>query len=782
MIKRCISQGWLYKGEDQGYVEVDLPHDYAIGKKRSPDCNGSGSNAYCPDGSGRYVKHLTLTEKKHYVLDIDGAYMRTRVYLNENYLTMHPHGYTPLLVDLTDAVMTDCTNKLVITTDPLPDSTRWYSGNGLYRDVFLWEGGDVRIEPWDMFISTVDIDRALARIRLSYTVTADKSADVTVQFTVKDADGACVLTEQMALSVNEGKNSFERIVTLMNPRLWDLEDPHLYTLKTVLLEGDALLDLSSNTFGVRTIAANVKDGLLLNGKTIKLRGGCIHHDHGVLGAAAFPAAEERKLRLLKEAGFNAIRTAHNPPSLALLECCDRMGIVVMDEAFDVWNKAKKANDYHWYFEDWCQRDLSYMILRERNHPCVFSYSIGNEIFEIDGTSRSGEWSKLLVDVAKRLDDTRFVTSGIQKCFSRSVYAEDIDPEDYREYVRSKHNDIDDVAVNRLAAEYEKPLDIVGQNYYYDRYHLDHAMYPDRVIWGSETKALEFYDSWQQVKDNSYIIGDFTWTAFDNLGEVGAGRGMWERDGVLTGISLFDYPCRCCYQGDLDLCGYRRPQSYFREAVWLGNVEPRIFVTHPMHYGESYSGSGWHWYDVHETWTFDDSYVGKPVKVETYTDAERIEWYVNGEKVGESIPKKCIATIDTVYRKGEITAVAYKRGAECSRYTLTTTDEAKKIHVRPERSDFAADGRDLCYLNITITDDSGRWVDSYTGELSCKVDGGELLGIFSGDPCNDDQYTSNRCHAFNGQAVAIIRTKTPGDVRVHVQSAPLTPGSVTVEAK
>lgn len=766
MLKKCISKDWRFDDGQNGYQTIDLPHDYMIGKKRSLHCNGTASNGFWPDERGIYVKYLNFEQNLHYILDVDGAYMCSEVFLNENHITSHPHGYTPFLTDLTSWLVPECTNKLQIITNPLPRSTRWYSGNGIYRDVFLWEGGDIRIEPWDLFIFTEKADEKQAQMKVRCKVAADRAARVKIRYYVMKND-SCVCVDEVILDVKENEKT-ENVHTLLieAPCLWSPETPRLYTLKTEIYEEGILQDTSFDDFGIRTVTADAQNGLLLNGKPLKLRGGCIHHDHGVLGAAAFPAAEMRKISRLKETGFNAVRTAHNPPSLALLECCDKLGILVMDEAFDCWNKGKEPNDYHLFFADWCMRDIACMVMRDRNHPCVISYSMGNEILEIDGTSHAAKWAKKLAEEIRRYDETRFVTSGIQKIFTLHNAEED-DPEDYKAYMKKSFGHETPEKINEITASYEEPLDIIGCNYYYQNYEKDHKRWPQKVIWGSETHAITFYDSWKCVKENPYIIGDFTWTAYDNLGEAGTGRALWERDGRIDGISLADYPWRSCYQGDHDLCGYRRPQSYFREAVWLGNTQPRIFVTHPEHFGEGFTGTQWHWYDVHESWTFDDSYIGKPVKADVYTDADYIEWFVNGKKIGQSVPQKAIASIETVYEKGKITAVAYKENTECGRYTLETTNEAELITVVAEKPTVAADNRDLAFFQISIQDSCGRLVEAAQNELICTVEGGELMGIYSGDPCNEDQYTSDRCHAFCGRALAVVRTKQPGIVSVCV---------------
>ena len=787
MRKTCISKDWLLKapGTNGRYIPVDLPNDYTISLPRSADVPGGASNGFFPGGDGHYVKYLTPgDEKRHMILDLDGAYMCAEVMYNEDILIMHPHGYAPVLVDLTGKTRFGRTNKLAISTKGIQPSTRWYSGAGIYRDVFLWTGGEVRVEPRDLFITTPEVTDEKAAVKAAYAIAADRAASVTVKATVIAPDGQVAAQGQGALSVLAGeKTPLELTLSVDHPQLWDVDSPALYTLKTEIYADGALTDEAETAFGIRTIEADAIHGFRLNGKPLKMRGGCIHHDHGVLGAAAFPAAEERKLTLLKKAGFNAVRIAHNPPSLALLEVCDRIGMLVMDEAFDMWREQKTGVDYHLWFADWWARDIAAMVLRDRNHPCVVSYSIGNEIGERNGDSDGALWSRKLSEEIRKYDSTRFVTSGVCGMWT---YPEEIDPEDYKHDFLKGHPDIGQGGVETSWLDwtegYMAPLDIVGYNYLFEHYAPDHRLYPNRVIWGSETHAIRFYDSWHAVLENDHVIGDFTWTAYDNLGEAGTGRALWARDGFIPGISLAEYPWRTCYQGDLDLCGYRRPQSYFREAVWIGGTEPRIFTTHPEHYGEGFSGTGWHWYDVLDTWTFDDKYLGKPVKTDVYTDADEIAFLLNGREIGRARPEKAIATLDIPYEKGELTAVAYKNGVECGRSSLHTVGKPHAVTVAPEKTRFAADRRDLCYFDITIVDERGDRVPDAKCELNCLVDGGELMGIFSGDPKNEDQYTSARCHAFEGRAVAIVRTSTPGKVTVSVGSPALRVGSASVEAE
>lgn len=754
MKKSCISRNWfLHAPGFQG--NVDLPNDYSVTMPRDPHTAGGASNGFFQTGNGYYQKEITFDETpRHYILDIDGAYMCTTVRCNEYQMVMHPHGYAPILVDLTPRIRFGEKNLLRIATYAHQPSTRWYSGAGIYRDVFLWEGGEIRIEPWDKFVYTPTLET----VQAAYRISADREGEVTLRAEILDAgECAAVLEEKVHVAAGE-KTDVSLSLRLPDAKLWDMENPHLYTMHTVILENDTVLDTDDTVFGVRTVTVDAENGLRLNGKSVKLRGGCIHHDHGVLGAADYPAACRRKLTKLKEAGFNALRIAHNPPSLQLLEMCDAMGIAVMDEAFDCWRENKGGDfNYHLWFDGWWDKDITAMVLRDRNHPCVFSYSIGNEIPESYGLRDGDEWSARLAAEIRKYDTTRPVTSATWQMGDAETWAD-------------------------RTEGYFAPLDLCGYNYAYGRYEADHERYPDRVIWGSETHAVHFYDSWHSVLRNSYVIGDFTWTAYDNLGEAGTGRACWARDGEIKGISLAEYPWRSCYQGDLDLCGYRRPQSYFREAVWIGGTEPKIFTTHPEHYGEGFTGTGWHWYDVLDSWTFEDTYIGKPVRCEVYTDADEIEWYLNGRNLGRSKPEKAIAVMDIPYEKGEIAVIAYRNGTECGRSFLHTVGSAAVVKVEAETVSLCADNRDLCYFDITVTDSCGERVP-YAGEkLHCTVDGGRLLGIFSGNPCNEDAYGSDTCHAFEGRAVAVVSAAEPGIVKVSVASPGLTSGQACVTAE
>lgn len=803
MIKTCISKSWLFEEQisnnmwwKDSDVEkmVDLPHDYAIHHPRTMNGPGGEGTGYYEGGMGRYTKYLKFENKKHTILDIDGAYMCAEIRLNKDLLAIHPNGYMPFLVDLTDYIYWGKHNKIEILTNDIAPSARWYSGAGLYRDVFLWTGGSVRIEPWDLYVVTNSAREDKANITVKLWISSDFNTDADVKIIIKDKNGNKAAESVTTIkALKDTKNSCDIDFEIENPLLWDTENPNLYTLDAEVIANGEITDTFRQTFGIREILFSVKDGMTLNGKKIKLKGGCIHHDHGALGAASYPAAEMRKVKKLKEAGFNSLRTAHNPQSDAFMDACDKLGIIVMDEAFDMWRSAKKANDYHLWFEDWWARDISYMIKRDRIHPCIASYSIGNEIHEANGRSNGALWSKKLTEEVKKYDTSRPVTSALASNWDGFDLNRTGVPEDYKEVYMRGHKELG-LQKEDLNSEWDlwmndfmEPLDIVGYNYGYRRYEYDIEKYPNRIIWGSETYSNTIFEAWDVIKKHNNLLGDFNWTAYDNIGEIGAGRGEWrkekpEENERVVPLVIKDIKWRTCWQGDMELTGFRRPQSYFREAVWNEKFASPIFTTHPSHNGEYYVGTGWHWQDVCDTWTFDDKYLGIPVKTEVYTLADEVRFVLNGKSVGTAKPQKGVASVNIPYEKGELRADTYKDGKLIISSVLKTTGDAKYIKIIPETTEILADGKDLAYFEINITDDNGNRIVNAKNKLKCCVSGGELLCIFSGDPCTEDDYISPVCHAFGGRAIAIVKTEQKGNVKITVESDNLISDSSDIIAK
>ena len=789
MKKIIISDNWRFWSPEKGEEMINLPHDYSIRLPRNPKAAGGASNGFFEGGMGKYTKYLKFGDKSHYILDIDGAYMCARISFNDNMIDMHPYGYTPYLVDLSSRVRNGRNNKIEITTQNLQPSTRWYSGSGIYRDVYLWYGGKTRIEPRDLFITTTELSGGNAKIKINAVISSDDETSTILDIKIYDNNDILVQEMKENYLLCDAKTNINLDAVITDARLWSTESPSLYRIVIDIIVDGTIEDSYETHFGVRTISADAEHGLRLNGKKMKLKGGCIHHDHGGLGSAEYPAAVRRKLKLLKSVGFNAVRISHYPPSEELLNACDEIGLLVMDEAFDMWNIPKNNYDYSMWFRDWWERDISYMVLRDRKHPSVISYSVGNEIPERDANSDGAIWAKRIADEIRKYDNTRLITSGICEMWGSNILCDESAPDDYKEDFKRYFMSGMDADFSKKSEywalkteEYAQALDIVGYNYLYERYADDHDRFPQRVIWGSETHALNFAKSWKTVMENEYVIGDFTWTAYDNLGEAGTGRFAWARDEYIPYIGLADYPWRACYQGDFDLCGFRRPQSYFRETVWVGNTEPHIFTTHPKHNGEGFSGTGWHWYDVNDTWTYDDEYIGMPIKTDVYTDADEIEFVLNDKSLGKVKPQDYIASMDIAYEKGTLTAIAYAEGEETKRYSLTTTEKAQKIAVTPETKRIQADGRDLCYIDIVITDAAGNRVPYADNEIECRVYGGKLMCVFSGNPNNEDDYTANKCHVHNGRAVAVVSTEQIGTVKVEVSANNLEIGWSEVSAK
>ena len=789
MQKYSLNLNWLFRDNNQMFAFpgarevqdqiIDLPHDFIYTKPRSADAAGGSPNGYFGEGRGIYEKDLEIPEEwigKRIILDIDGAYMNVEVTLNRELLDMHPYGYTPYLVDLTNHVKAG-KNKLMITTQSRQPSTRWYSGGGLYRSVSLWVGEPVGIEPWDVFVTTPEVSKERAIVKAEYAISTLHSvrSKATVKAEIIAPCGCSVASGEILSHVEPGQKIKSAIwMEVKDPALWNTVTPNLYTLKTTVVVPGQADETAETVFGIRKYEVDSENGLRLNGEPIKLKGGCIHHDAAFLGSAAWPRAEERKIQILKAAGYNAVRISHYPPSLAMLEVCDREGIILLDEAFDCWRIGKVAMDYHLYFEEWWERDIEYMVKRDRNHPCVFTYSIGNEIGERDGSGNGYYWAHKLADKIRSFDNTHFITSAICGIFDAEAFeialqdagdVEKVNIQNLEQDLKKKDN------WGTKTADYASALDIVGYNYLFQRYESDKEKFPGRVIMGTETHPFNTYDYWKATMDNSHVIGDFIWTAYDNLGEAGVGRVVWDASGEDHGF-MGPWPWRSCFQGDMDLCGYRTGQSYFREIMWEAfdghSDKMALYTTHPCHNGDTFWGTGWHWRDVEDTWTFDDEWLGKPVKVDAYADANEVEFFLNGVSCGKAPVEKLEASLEIPYEKGIVEAVAYRDGEEIARCSLKTTGKAAAVTAEADRPVIKADRQDLSYVALTIVDAEGARVPYETSVINIEVSGaGRLAGIGSGNPCTEENYGTPYCKAYEGRAMAAVVADEPGEILVKV---------------
>lgn len=787
-----LNKGWSFYESDESMsfifskpeaVTVDLPHDFIIHKPRSADAPGGCGNGFFGQGEGVYKKLLNIPDSwknKTVILDIDGAYMNTEIAVNGELIGLHPYGYTPWLADISRGLrFGGKKNELKIITQSRQPGSRWYSGGGLYRSVGLWVGNKVYINPWDVFVTTQRADAKGAELCMEVTVTNHSGEHFEGRLICSVCDGldrTCASGE-LLVAVAAGEKLCKKIMlTLESPRLWSVKQPDLYSFKTVLINGgdQSVVDEAASTFGIRTITADAKNGFLLNGESIKLKGGCIHHDNGLLGACAYPKAEARKIQLLKAAGYNAVRISHHPPSRVMLEACDRLGMLLLDECFDVWRMGKTPLDYHLYFEDWWERDIEAMVKRDRNHPCVICYSIGNEIGERDGRGDGYAWAKRLNAKVKALDDTRPTLTAVCGVF-------DDDDDIGTNFEANALVDEKDIWGKRTE-KFVEPVDIVGYNYLYQRYEKDHERWPKRVMIGTETHAYTTYDYWEQVKKHPYVLGDFIWAAVDYLGETGCGKVYWENDREKFSF-MAPYPWRTSWQSDLLMTGERRPQSYYRELMWEHSQKTYLFTTHPKHYGEKSFGTPWRWDDVDFSWSFGDEWIGRPVAVEAYSPGDYVEFFLNGRSFGTSAVSRLKASLDIPYEPGILEAVTYKEGRVLSRAVLETAGEASKLLIVPEEDFLTADGMDLAYIHIYAADEKERRVLGDEREIRVSVQGpAKVLAVGSGSPCTKDLIGTQACHMYRGAALVILKAAEPGTITVTASTPDGTCGIGTVAAR
>lgn len=764
-----LNEGWLFRegsdrffmfaGADAG-VMVDLPHDFIIGKPRDPAAISGASSGFFPGGEGSYTKNFALPDDwrgKRVILLIDGAYMNSEVTLNGDLLYLHPYGYTAYQLDLTEKLRAE--NSLKISCKCFQPNSRWYSGAGLYRGASVLIGEQTCVNPWDVFITTpiIEKERAIVRVRGHITGFA----------------GDCELKINLAqrgfvVSAADFDISFD----VNNPRLWSVDEPNLYNMKLSLGE-----DVTEIKFGIRKIEISAENGFRLNGAPMKLRGGCIHHDNAMLGACAFPSAERRKVEKLKAAGYTALRIAHNPPSSALLDACDELGMLVLDESFDMWRSGKNSLDYHLYFEDWWRRDTESMVRRDRNHPCVYAWSIGNEVQELLGASDGAKWAKLQADFVRNLDDTRPVSASANG-FTRPVPGKTRKPRDFKRELAGKpvmglpDGENDDWGDQTRAAG--EALDIFGYNYMYGRYAHDVKAFPGRVIHATETHAFHTYDYWRACVENPNCIGDFIWTACDNLGEAGAGRVIYDIDAMRGGL-IGGWPWLSCNQGDLDLSLDARPQNYYRRVMWGLDKGAHLFVTPPERADKPFYGMGWHWEDVLREWTFDRS--GADVKLQAYCDCDEIEFVINGESVAKAPVKEYRCEVMAKYRPGAVEAIAYRNGKIMARDKIETALAPAHIALIPEKSTVAPG--DIAFIRAELRDINDKPVTNVITNIRVEVTGaGALAGVGSGNPCTDENYTAAR-NTHNGAILIAARAKTPGAIAVRAATENLPAAEITV---
>lgn len=769
--------------QDPG-VLVDLPHDGMIGTPVSPDAPAKADSGYYTGGLTNYTRHVFVPEEWQgscVGLKLDGVMMNASVDVNGSRVGMCHNGYAPFYVDLTDYVTFGENNRVTINVNTsMQPNSRWYSGSGLYRGVCLMNGPRVHIVPDGLYVFTKEINDGYAfleaLVEVVNTELQNCMAEVELTLYYDGREEVAAQTKRL-IEIGHGKTENARLtLTVKEPLLWDADFPNLYRVKakvrklgiytTHFVPGeDVTVDEAEAVFGIRTVTADPVHGLRINGKTVKLKGGCLHHDNGLLGSVSLPGSEERKVRKLKSIGFNAIRTAHNPPSAALIECCDRLGMYVFDEAFDAWGIGKRGGDYHQFFEtDW-EKDLTAFVKRDRIHPSVILWSTGNEIPERAGLGDGYGKATKIAERIRSLDGTRPVSNGICSLWSGL--------DDKLAIGQNQAQNAGDGMKATLWETVTEPftngLDVVGYNYMEDIYERDHEMFPERVILGSENFPNQIGFRWPMVEKLPYVIGDFTWTAWDYLGEAGLGKAAYvEPDDPKAPRFPWDlmpdrtspYPWRLANDADFDITGFRCPQGDYRSVVW-GNEETFLYSMHPDTFGKKEVVSMWGFPYVLRNWNY-EGLEGHPTELVVFSKADEAEVFVNGKSIGrkpvsKERPFPYSVRFETTFQPGEVIAVSYQNGKEVSRATLVTTGSAQRIRLVPEKSVMAADGHDLIYVNIEITDRDGRVVPDAAVALRANVSGaGWLAGFGSANPITEEDYTDSETVSYRGRALLIMR--------------------------
>ena len=794
MQERRWNEDWLFWEDRNAFAliwdvpeyaqRLSLPHDAMIHSPARPDSPAGGDGAFRDGGSYVYVKELFAPEEwreQTAVLRFDGVQRSAMVYINGQRAASVPGGYTTFCVPLNDFLRYGQENQIRVAarTGDMPNS-RWYSGGGVYRDVTLLTGGLVHVPDSGVRVTTRELDGGMALLAVETDVCnrAPVPQMVRVRTELFAPDGSAAGCETAELTViGGGRETVRQCLAVEDPRPWSAERPSLYTCKTTLLtDGDGQADTAETSFGIRTVTVDAKRGLRINGESVKLRGACVHHDSGLLGAATFAEAEHRRIRLLKEAGFNAIRSAHQPLAPAALRACDALGMYVMEEAFDQWTRSKKDYDHSQFFDREWQDDVAAMVRKDFNHPSVILYSLGNEIPEI-ATPHGAALGRRMYGAVRALDPTRPVLACVNGVFAAGdhlgeivadVRAEDsaqarCDLSNVNTFMAATADYSDEIArhpaISRVLELAAVNMDVIGYNYMTGRYERDGAAYPNRVIVGSETYPPEIARNWEVISRCPHVIGDFTWTGWDYLGEAGVGVCAYRAGEGSFGAQ---YPCQLAYCGDIDITGYRRPASYYREIVFGLRRTPYITVQDPAHYGQPVLLTPWVLSDNRASWTW-PGFEGRPAVVEVYSPGDEVELLLNGVSQGRRQAGAAAGfrtLFETVYAPGTLEAVAYEGGKELGRWVLSSTGAPVCLAGWAE-PDEGLPERELIYVDLALKDKNGCFTPAWDVDLTARAEGdAALAGFGSADPKPLTGYTDGVSRTFQGRAQAILRTEAP----------------------
>lgn len=787
--------------------QVNLPHDFMIESDVTADSiNGANTGFYNGD-TATYTKYMDAPIEwagKQIFVEFDGVYGSTKVILNGHVVGKHHYGYTPFCVDLTKYMKLGKKNRLAIcVSNSAEQNSRWYSGAGIYRHVNLLTASKLHIANNGIFAYTSHIIGKDAYIIVETTVENNTDIDRDIWVDLKlhklidsgkremKIDNLVAAKGMIKVHVPARNSAVARTqIMIEHALIWDIDNPNLYQIVADIVdENKEQIDSEKTNFGIRTISIDSKNGFVLNGRTLNLKGGCIHHDNGILGAASFRDSEYRKVQLHKENGYNALRFAHNPVSTDLLDACDRLGIVVLDEAFDTWNMSKNYHDFTQHFELEWKQELTSFIMRDRNHPSVIIWSIGNELPEQGGLSDGYQTSAMLSEYVRSIDSTRFVSGALCSFFNG------LDDEDSEKFWGSLMSEAakNGGALNNLDGEFGRgiwndyteafvaPWDVVGYNYLSYHYEEAGVLFPNRVICCTESKPREMESYWADVEKYPYLIGDFEWTSHDYIGEAGIGKRFYvEQDEVAKASQLLHingYPWRTAGAGEFDLCGFEKPQLAYRRIIW-GSDETFIASHNPANYNKVEILDRYAWADCGNTWSW-QAESGVPIKVEVYSAAEEVELLLNGSSIGRKPAGKnnhFIATFELNYVPGMLEAISYSGNQEISRDKVYTAKKATGLRIVPEkfseeRNTLIADGQSLFFARVEIVDDEENPVPYAETVVTAKVEGaGKLAALGSANPITEENYTIGKTSTYQGRVLAIIRASTePGIVTLTIKS-------------
>jgi beta-galactosidase len=814
MTTTSFNTGWTVRSKVSPYAQlqapqddgipVTLPHDAMITLPRSADAVSGGRGAYFPGGVFEYSKTFDvpadLADKKVSV-EFEGVYRDAMVFVNGVFAGQRPNGYSGFVIDLDPYLKYGAANTIRVDARAHDDS-RWYTGAGIYRDTHLIVTGLVHVEHGGLRITTPDIDEERAVVVAGITVQNDSrhTRTVSVVTRIDGPDGAQVAEGSSPATIRAGESVIVRQrLYVPAPSLWNVEAPTLYTARAEIVEATETQDEISTGFGIRELRLDPQHGLRINGETVKLRGACIHHDNGILGAATIRRAEERRIQLLKEAGFNAIRSSHNPLSPAMLDACDRHGMLVMDETFDMWTEGKSSFDYSLAFPEWWERDVEALVAKNYNHPSVIFYSIGNEIIET-GDPLGSNLGRQIAEKVRSLDSTRFVTNGIngfvaalrevvEMMHAHRGEAEAAAAAESEGGVNGLMNSAADFmgqvnASPMVTAKTEESfsvLDVAGLNYGDSRYLMDKELYPDRILVGSETFPPGIAKFWRLVQDNPQILGDFTWTGWDYLGEVGIGRVQYAD---VPPVFEAPFPWIAAWVGDLDITGHRRTMSYYRETVFGLREKPFIAVQRPENFGRPRLPGMWAWSDTLPSWSWDAA-DHSATEVEVYSDADEIELVINGTSQGR---RPCgpdhdfICTFEVEYVAGEITAIAYRNGVEGARTTLLSATGPVALTATPDRTVLTADDGELSFIAIEFRDAAGTLATTVDLAVAVEVSGPAVLqGLGSARPDNAERYDVAQHTSYDGRLLAAVRPTGPGSITVTISADGYDPVTINLDS-